>query len=283
MTKNSSASVIILTKNSSSTLEACLKSIAEQGPGEVLAVDALSTDNTTDILSRYKVSILIDDRKSLGYARRLGVESSHKPLVMFVDSDVVLGPRCISIMISELTAHGWAGIHAKMLSRQNETYWQRAEDENFAAFNKEGPKDHIGTIAALFRRELLVKYPFDPNLDSACEDIDVCRRLRNDGYVVGVSTAIAYHLHRREFREIFKQGFRNGRGDAKLALKSGSISIAFGTTQNALYQNIKSMFTLKFRLIPYWAVIGLAGLTGALLGLSSGYGDTSRTAATRVS
>jgi len=279
MWKNSNVSVIILTKNSSLTLDACLKSIVNQEPGEIVAVDMLSTDNTVHILRRYEASVLINDGKSIGYSRGLGVKASLRPLVMFVDSDVVLGPGCIRTMVLELAEHHWAGINAKILSLQNETYWQRAEDENFVSFNKEGPKDHIGMAASLFRRDLLMKFPFDPTLEFACEDIDLCKRLRNDKHGVGVSTAIAYHLHRRDFGAFFKQRFRYGRGDAQLALKSGSIPIAFETTQDAVYQIIRSVFTLKFKFIPFWAVSGLAEGTGALLGLSSWYGDNSRSVA----
>lgn len=243
MRKNSNVSIIILTKNSSSTLEACLKSICGQEPGEIVAVDMLSTDDTVQILKRYNASILINDGKSIGYSRALGVKASLKPLVMFVDSDVVLEPGSTSTMVSELAEHHWAGINAKVFSLRNETYWQRAEDENFMSFNQEGPKHHIGMAASLFRRDLLTEYPFDPALEFACEDKDVCERLRNDKYVVGVSSAVAYHLHRREFRAFFKQRFRFGRGDAQFALKSGSIPIAFEMTGCLVPNCQKSVYT----------------------------------------
>ncbi len=275
--KNNDVSVVILTRNSARTIEQCLKSVIEEKPREILAVDALSTDETRRILTRYGVTILLDPLGSLGYSRQLGVERAKGAFVMFVDSDVELGRGCVRRLRSELEKYGWAGIHARILSRVNLSYWQGAQDEAFSLFfNRPGPRSQIGTIAALFRREVLLRYPFDPNLRESCEDVDLCRRLEKNMHRVGVSSAVAYHHHRREFSTFVRHRFCYGLGDAELALKYRSIRILIEPLQSALFQVIYSIVTRRIRLVPYWLTSGLAEFVGVVLGLSWARGSSGR-------
>jgi len=233
-------------------------------------VDAVSSDATLEILKRYGARILVDTIGSLGYSRQLGVEAAKGVYVMFVDSDVELGYSCITTLRRELEGFGWVGIHAKILSRENGSYWQSAEDENFSLyFNHIGPKAHIGTIAAMFRRDALVKCPFDTNLTLSSEDIDVCVRLGRDGYKVGVSSAIAYHLHRRAFLSFVRRRFNYGLGDAQFAIKYGAIrEKVVGDAETAVSQTIRSVVTGKLHLVPYWLTSHVASFLGLLVGLS---------------
>jgi glycosyltransferase involved in cell wall biosynthesis len=268
--KNGNVSVVILTKNSALTLERCLKSVIDQKPREVLAVHMLSTDRTLTILERYGIRVVRNPGASLGYSRQLGVESAEGDLVMFVDSDIALGHDCIRKLRYDLEKYNWAGIHAMILSRENVTYWQRAEDENFAMyFNRVGPTAHIGTGAAMFRRDVLLRYPFDANLTLSSEDIDVCVRLGRDGYRVGVSSAVAYHFHRRDFLSFARRRFSYGLGDAQFAVKYGVIREKLADdARTAVSQTFRSILTGKFYLVPYWVTSHVASFLGLLVGLS---------------
>ena len=224
--KRLGVSVIILTKNSAKTIEKCLMAVEDERPFEIIAVDAKSTDGTLRILRKHGVEVLSEAEGSYGYARQLGVVAAKSPCVMFVDSDIELGSACIATLQRELEAFGWGGIHAMILSSENTTYWQWAEDKLFYLFfNHPGPKVNIPTAAALFRRETLLRYPFDPDMKHSAEDIDLCRRLTQNGQIVGVSRAYAYHYHKREFPGFAERRFRGGQGITQLALKYRSIRL----------------------------------------------------------
>ena len=266
---NPDVSVIILTKNSAATIVACLESVIEEKPGEVLVVDGMSTDGTPDLVRSHSVRVISDASMSLGESRQLGVETATGVYVMFVDSDAVLTPTCIGTMRRELERYGWAGIHAKLLSAENVTYWQRAEQEGFSRYyGRAGPKDRIDTIVALFRREVLLRYPFDANLRESCEDIDLCRRLVENNQKLGVSNAEAYHYHRREFIGFAKQRFRNGLGDARFGFKYHDTRIFIDPLLTIVSTFVRNMLSRRINLVPYWFAGGLSEFLGVLVGLS---------------
>jgi glycosyltransferase involved in cell wall biosynthesis len=273
--RNRDVSVVVLTKNSGRTIERCIRSVIEQQPSEIIAVDRMSVDGTLNILDRYGIKVVVDRVGSLGLSRQLGVQSCSSPFLMFVDSDVRLGDGCITRLRDELQKYGFAGIHASVLSWENASYWQRAEDEVTRIFvNRPGPRKQISTTAALFRREILLKYPFDPSMSRSCEDVDLCRRLARNMEQVSVSSAVAYHYHRREFLAWARQKFGYGLGDARLGLKYGSIRILINPLMSAFSQVARSVLRGKIRLVPYWATAGVVQFLGVLCGLSREYGSS---------
>ena len=266
---NSDVSVVIPTKNSAGTIRECLESVFQEGPKEIIAVDRMSTDGTRDILRQYKATILTPSMDSVGYSRRLGVESARGTYVIFVDSDMILSKGCVSKLRSELDRNKWAGIHAMVLSAENLSYWQKSEDASFSLnFNRVGAMHHIGTGAALFRRDLLLEYPFDAYLAESSEDVDVCLRLRRNGHTVGVCSAVAYHYHRRTFSAFVRQRFNHGLGNARLGVKYASIRILVNPLRSGVYYVIYSLVTNRVKLIPFWLTGALAKFLGVVFGLS---------------
>jgi glycosyltransferase involved in cell wall biosynthesis len=261
--------------NSSRTIEGCLTSILAQEPGEIVAIDGLSTDGTIKILRKYGATVVTECGHSLGLARQLGVLCAKRDYVMFVDSDVRLGPSCITKLKSDMEAYGWAGIHAQMFSWENQTYWQKSEDVHCSLdFNFVGQtRPYIGTIGALFKREALLKFPFDPYFVEAAEDMDVCRRLKEHGYSVGISSAYIFHYHRRDFAAFARQRFRNGRGLARLGLKYGEIGIFFGPLRAATSRIMRSIATGRIKLVPFWFASGVIHFSGVIFGLHKAHGQ----------
>jgi glycosyltransferase involved in cell wall biosynthesis len=261
--ENHDVSVVILTRNSALTIASCLKSVIREHPREIIAVDGGSQDGTLSILKDHGVSIVPVPSRSLGQSRKLGVEASTGNYVMFVDSDVELPSGSIMRMRAELERLGWVGIHAKIISKENLSYWQRAEDLYFSLyFNHIGPKSHIGTIAAVFRRRVLLEIPFDPNFIESAEDIDLCWRLRRHGFLVGVGREVAYHYHRRDFLSFVRQRFRNGKGQARLVIKYGSKRRLTHPFEGTLVLSIRSILDGHTSLLPYWLVSGCAEFAG---------------------
>jgi glycosyltransferase involved in cell wall biosynthesis len=87
--------VVMLTRNSGSLLNACLKSIYENVPvNRLIVVDGFSTDNTSRILGefdrKYGNVEVIAENGSRGRARERGIREVKTEWFMFVDSDIVL-------------------------------------------------------------------------------------------------------------------------------------------------------------------------------------------------
>ena len=123
-------------------------------------------------------------------------------------------------------------------------------------------------MAALFRRAVLLECPIDMSLRESGEDVDLCRRLIENKQKLGVSGAVAYHYHRREFSAFAKQRFRNGLGTARLGFKYRETRIFINPLLSAISMIVRNMLTKRVTLVPYWFAGGLAQFLGVLVGLS---------------
>jgi glycosyltransferase involved in cell wall biosynthesis len=94
-----SLSVVIPAYNSAETLERCLNAVTRQlAPGdEVIVVDDGSTDDVAAVASRFRATIVrLDRRSGVAAARNRGADRATRPVLFFVDADVVLHPDAIA-------------------------------------------------------------------------------------------------------------------------------------------------------------------------------------------
>ena len=54
---------------------------------EIIIVDGMSTDKTRDLVQKYPVRLLLNERKNVAAARNLGVKNARGDLVAFTDGD----------------------------------------------------------------------------------------------------------------------------------------------------------------------------------------------------
>jgi GT2 family glycosyltransferase len=92
-------SVVVPAFDNATGLEECLRAlVASAGPEtEIIVVDDASTDETPQVASRFGVRLLRLERNSgPGAARNFGARHATGDVVLFVDSDVVVGPDTIA-------------------------------------------------------------------------------------------------------------------------------------------------------------------------------------------
>lgn len=273
-------SVVVCTRNSARTIEACLRSIATCRPAELIIVDGDSSDETLNISRKYTDNIHSDGRRGLAYARQLGADKATMPLVCYVDSDVVLPPETLPQMLEEMERDGYAAIHASILGMDCRSYWEKGEDEHFRiSFNKPGTKAALGTITCIYRRDLVEKYKFDPWFSHTAEDGDLSSRLYKNGYKLAVSSALAYHVHRAEFRSFLKQRYLYGKGAAQFFWKHRSWRSLAGPWLMVPYGLTVCLRQRSLRYLPFylvWSASSVAGSSRELLRLLLGAGSKRR-------
>lgn len=94
--QNDKVSIVIPTKNSSRTIEPCMRSIQQQTHQniEVIVVDGNSTDDTASIARTHGATVIqLDSERTK--AKNLGAARSNGEFVVFLDSDMVLAPSVI--------------------------------------------------------------------------------------------------------------------------------------------------------------------------------------------
>jgi len=87
--------VVIITKNSESMLNECLKSVYKNVPvNQLIVVDGYSTDRTLEIVRQFQKKhgniLVIQDKGNRATARQKGIDQVKTEWFLFVDSDVVL-------------------------------------------------------------------------------------------------------------------------------------------------------------------------------------------------
>ena len=85
-------SAVVCTMNSIASIEPCLQSLKDAGVGEIIVVDASSTDGTRAIADQLADTVLTDPGTGLGNARNVGIAQTSKPLILNMGSDNVLPP-----------------------------------------------------------------------------------------------------------------------------------------------------------------------------------------------
>lgn len=106
-------SVVVPVYNVAGYLAECLESIRGQDvPGlEIIAVDDGSTDDSPEILARLapsepRMRVVTQANQGLGAARNVGVAEARGEYLWFVDSDDLLAPGAIRVMLDALTSTG---------------------------------------------------------------------------------------------------------------------------------------------------------------------------------
>lgn len=97
-------SIIIPTFNEERCLPRLLKSIRTQKnkPEEVIVVDAYSQDKTVQIAKKFGCKVILDEGW-ISDARNLGAKKSTQPILLFLDSDVVLPKGFLEKCCSEMS------------------------------------------------------------------------------------------------------------------------------------------------------------------------------------
>lgn len=105
-------SVIIPTYQHGDTIEACLLSLFNQTlkDFEIIVVNDGSTDNTAEVLEKYKDRIRMINQENLGApaARNRGFRESTGQFVIFCDADVDAKPEMLAKMFEALEKNGEA-------------------------------------------------------------------------------------------------------------------------------------------------------------------------------
>lgn len=99
--------IIVPAYNVESYIEACLDSILNQKTTysyKVIVVNDGSTDNTADILNKYldykNIEIITQSNRGLSGARNRALETIEAKYILFVDSDDILYPNSIEVLLS---------------------------------------------------------------------------------------------------------------------------------------------------------------------------------------
>ncbi len=212
------SSIIIPVFNNLSLTSQCLKSIWENtdAPHEIIVVDNGSSDGTRDYLARLEAVggvRVIANRTNLGFARasNRGAQAARGELLVFLNNDTIVQPGWLEELAACARKDEKIGVVGAKLLFPDDTiqhggvafsdtklvyHIYKHYDKDHPAVNKEREFQAVTAACALIKKDpFFGAGGFDESYRNGFEDVDLCFKLRQQGYqVVYNPRAVVYHL-----------------------------------------------------------------------------------------
>lgn len=193
-------SAVVCTLNSISGIERCLESLRAAGVGEIIVVDAHSTDGTREVADRLADLVVEDPGTGLGNARNVGIERTTRPLILNMGSDNVMPDGQLQRMICVLVETAAHGVSAQTVI-EGRDYPSRGLNAWRKGRFRPGPAAVIGT-PTLFLGEVLRAHPYDSTRVFS-DDSELCERWERDfGAAFVISDAYVWEVGKTTWAEV---------------------------------------------------------------------------------
>ncbi len=221
-------SVVICAYNAERTMLPCLESLRRlKYPNyEVVIVDDGSRDRTAEIALEFPEFRLIrQPNKGLSVARNVGLHAARGEIVAYTDSDCVVDPDWLTLMVRAMAGGGFDGCGGP-----NYAPHEKGRVEGCVAAAPGAPchvlvaddrAEHLAGCNMVFTKAALVAVGgFDAQFTSAGDDVDICWRILDAGFKLGYCpAAFVWHFRRNTVRAYYGQQRGYGRAEAALYLK----------------------------------------------------------------
>jgi glycosyltransferase involved in cell wall biosynthesis len=177
-------SFIIPVRDDAGRLRRCLDSIAAQraaAPIEIVVADNGSADASADVARAAGATVLVLPGLAVAQLRNRAAAAARGDLLAFVDADHELTDGWIAAALATLDDPHVAAAGAEYDAPTDGTWVQRMYDRLRAHHPGVTAVDWLPSGNLVVRRETFASIGgFDERLES-CEDVDLCRRIREDG------------------------------------------------------------------------------------------------------
>ncbi|MDH5461884.1 MAG: glycosyltransferase [Candidatus Bathyarchaeota archaeon] len=201
-TEDALVSVIIPTYNSSETISQCLKSVKSQTYRniEIIVCDNFSDDSTVEIARSYRAKVFLRGKERAAQ-KNFGAKQASGDILYFIDSDFVLERDTVRRCVQALqNSHAVVTVNRS----SGKGLWARS-----MAYKRDLLAHEESVIAARFiRTKVFFEVgEFDEELIIG-EDIDLHRRLIEEGYGIKQVDAVEWHIGEPEsLRELVLKNY----------------------------------------------------------------------------
>jgi N-acetylglucosaminyl-diphospho-decaprenol L-rhamnosyltransferase len=216
--------VVIVSYNSQNCLRACVEPLNSVADVQVVVVDSASSDGTLEGIADLDVATVpLRHNRGFAHACNVGWRMGTSPYVLFLNPDARIGPDSVATMVAAAEADSSVGAVAPRIVgpdgsidfslfrflRLRSTYAQalflhrlfpRAawldEVRDLDAYCHAWTPEWVSGACLLVRRPVLEQVSgLDERFFLYCEDLDLCRRIREAGFeILFEPRALAVHL-----------------------------------------------------------------------------------------
>jgi glycosyltransferase involved in cell wall biosynthesis len=261
------ASVVVCAYNAERTIDQCLASLAALNypDYEVIVVNDGSRDRTLEIAEGYGFCRIISQPNTgLSVARNVGADAATGEIIAYTDSDCVADPDWLSYLVAKMKASDLAACGGPNFPPPEDSLVPAV-----VAVAPGGPThvlisdevaEHIAGCNMAFSREVLLRLGgFDPIYRAAGDDVDICWRFQDAGYVIGFSpAAVVWHFRRNTVRAYFNQQRGYGKAEALVYAKHPFRFNLLGQAKwlGRIYGDLSASLLLSRRPVIYSGVFG---------------------------
>lgn len=220
----SAVDVVVVSYNSEAHLRAAVEPLVELPGVHVIVVDNASTDRSLERVSDLPITILPEpDNRGFAHGCNVGWRAGEAPYVLLVNPDTELDGESLRRLVAALHADDTVGaagpkiieadgsldFSQRRFPRLRSTYaqalfahrllpratWTDELIRDRSLYEQPGSPDWLSGACLLVRRDALERLGgLDEGFFLYCEDLDLCRRLRDEGYGVRfVPDAVCVH------------------------------------------------------------------------------------------
>jgi len=205
----SEVSAVVVNYNDKIHLKECLASLEGSShitPLEIIVIDNNSSDGSQEFIKSHFPRVkLIGNRENRGFAKasNQGIEQSQGDFLIFLNTDTILPPEPLSLILHEMKTNPEVGAVGPALSKGKNRYqvsfgkrmnfWSELVQKGIfnlyyrIRLKHTREKREVGWLSAaclMARRKALEEVNFfDENFFLYFEDIDLCYRLRQKGWM----------------------------------------------------------------------------------------------------
>jgi O-antigen biosynthesis protein len=221
-------SVVICAYNAERTMRQCLESLRQLDyPSfEVIIVDDGSGDATPKIAAEFPEFRLIrQPNRGLSTARNVGLKAALGELVAYTDSDCVVDPHWLTLMVREMIEGELGGCGGPNYAPHEEGWIEGCVAASPGApchvLMGDDRAEHLAGCNMVFVKAALEDVGgFDPQFTAAGDDVDICWRLMEAGYSLGYCpSAFVWHFRRNTVKAYYRQQRGYGKAEAMLYRK----------------------------------------------------------------
>jgi N-acetylglucosaminyl-diphospho-decaprenol L-rhamnosyltransferase len=216
--------VVVVSYNSRARLARCIENLRNVRDVHLIVVDNASSDGSAEVAAQLGIEpVRLTRNGGFGHGCNVGWRRGNSPFVLFLNPDATIDGQSLNRLASLLESTPRAGIAAprilgvdgsleysqRRFPRLASTYarslflhrvfpqaaWADELVRERGAYEQRGSPDWVSGACLLIRRPLLEHLGgFDERFFMYCEDIDLCRRVRDEGFdIVFEPDAVSVH------------------------------------------------------------------------------------------
>jgi len=224
--------------SSISGIERCLTSLRDSGVGEIIVVDAHSSDGTRKVAEDLADTVLEDPGTGLGNARNVGIARTTGALILNMGSDNVMPVGELERMIATLKQGGYQGVSARTRI-EGDDYPSRGLNAWREGRFVPGPAAVIGT-PTLFIGDLLRSHPYDASRRFS-DDSELCERWATEfGARFAISDATVLEVGKTSWHEVVIRCRMYGISDEEVFRRGSEGGWSLGRKATSLLHPLRS-------------------------------------------